>query len=53
MGAGGKKSFPQYLSYLSLADEEEKMTKKERELLKSTALSYAAKVIAADKKGRK
>ena len=50
MGAGGKKSFPQYLRYLSLTDVAEKMTVREKEVLKSKALAYAARVIAADRK---
>ena len=53
MGAGGKKNFPQYLQYLKITGESKKMTVKERKVLKSKALAYAAGIIAKDKKRKK
>lgn len=50
MGAGEKKSFPQYLHYLNLTGVTKKMAAKERKVLKSKALAYAAGIIARDKK---
>lgn len=50
MGAGGKKNFSQYLRHLKIIGTSKKMTRKERKVLKSKALAYAAKVIAMDKK---
>jgi len=50
MGAGGKKNFPQYLRYLKITGESKKMTKRERKVIKSKALAYAAGIIAKDKK---
>ncbi len=50
LGAGSGKTFPQYLSHLEIGGKKKKMTKKERKVLKSTALNYAAGIIARDKK---
>lgn len=53
MGAGEKKSFSQYLRHLKIVGESKKTTKKEKQVLKSKALKYAAKIIARDKKRKK
>ncbi len=52
LGAGSGKNFSQYLSSLELGGTK-KIVAKDKQVLKSEALEYAAKIIARDKKRKK
>jgi hypothetical protein len=51
-GAGGKKTFPQFLRHFGLAEKEKQMTKKSKKAAIQKALRTSARIMAMDKKRR-